>query len=173
MHDMKLAKLQYLAERESLIRFLNPMISDEPVSLYHGPCLSATLRLTNDTDEDSYWDSFIGFEPYDLAAEGSNTVALLAPASVSEILSPADVDLLTELWRRFGLMDSEQIRLWCQENCREYVVVPYRQRKWITTEEILMAGGDDAQTAFRKAEEIRYHQRFDRLYAHKPAALLS
>ncbi len=89
MNDIKLAKLQYLAERTSLLELMSPIVNDEAVSLYHGPCLSSTLNLTNDFNEDSFWDSFISFEPYDLAPEGRNTVVLMSPTPWSGVLSPA------------------------------------------------------------------------------------
>lgn len=171
MNDIKLAKLQYLAEREALITMLAPIVGDEAVSLYHGPCLSHTLNLTNDSSEDSLWDSYIGFEPYELAPEGRNTVVLASPIVEEELLSPADLEILESLWERFGHMDWRQIRNWCHENLPEYTEVAYGTRKWITLEEIFKGAGDDPETAFAKADEVRYHARFEQRYSRKIAVL--
>ncbi|CAN5703649.1 Panacea domain-containing protein [soil metagenome] len=169
MNDIKLAKFQYLAERESLITMLSPMVGDEALSLYHGPCLSHTLNLTCDIAEDSSWDAHIGFEPYEIADEGSNMAVLTNPIRWEDFISPADIEILDGLWTRFGHMDWRQFRDWCHQNVPEYTEVRYGTRRWITLEDIFKGAGDDPEMATAKANEVRYHERFESLYDGKIA----
>src|SRR5260221_8121808 len=62
MSYLKLMKLLYLVERESLIRWGRPFTFDRPVSMKEGPVLSNTLNLIKDDSppqDNSYWKTFI------------------------------------------------------------------------------------------------------------------
>src|SRR5215218_6123410 len=61
MSHLKLIKLLYLVERESLTRFGVPFTYDSYVSMPHGPVLSATLDRINERPmyEGGYWDQHI------------------------------------------------------------------------------------------------------------------
>jgi len=50
---LKLMKLLYLCERESMRRFESPLIYDHFVSMDHGPVLSRTLDLLNGSSNDA------------------------------------------------------------------------------------------------------------------------
>lgn len=98
MSHLKLIKLLYLAERESLVRFGAPLTHDRYVSMPHGPVLSATLDRINEHEiyEGGYWDSHI-------TPKHDNEVSLRDRDAIpNELLSPAEEALLDEIFERYG-----------------------------------------------------------------------
>lgn len=59
MSHMKLMKLLYLADRESMARYDVPMSDDAPCNMKNGPILSATLNLMNGTTHHEAWSSWV------------------------------------------------------------------------------------------------------------------
>ena len=112
---LKLAKLLYLAERESMRLFDEPMFFDRLVSMEHGPVTSIALNQVNGLSQTTEWDAFIaGRSGYDInAAEG------LVAESLNE-LSKADLQILEGLWSSFGGMSQYQLRDWTHTNCPEW-----------------------------------------------------
>ncbi|MCY4385365.1 MAG: Panacea domain-containing protein [Nitrospinae bacterium] len=104
---LKLMKLLYLAERESLKRYGMPMTGDRMVSMDYGPVLSNTLNLANGAaiaSVEGGWDSWISpKQGYDI---------LLARKVCDEDfdeLSKADRDILEYVWAKFGDLDEWKI----------------------------------------------------------------
>lgn len=112
---LKLAKLLYLAERESMSRFDEPMFFDRLVSMDHGPVTSIALNQVNGLSQTTDWDAYIaGRTGYNI-----NVVEGLAEQSLDE-LSKADVKILDYLWSKFGGMSQYQLRDWTHTNCPEW-----------------------------------------------------
>lgn len=107
MAHLKLMKLLYLADRESLRQFGQPISGDEYYSLPHGPVLSKTLDLTNGAIESSKggWDCWV-------SDKENHEVAVRCEISreVLDELSNADIAILELVWREFGHMTRFQIR---------------------------------------------------------------
>jgi uncharacterized phage-associated protein len=98
MSHLKLIKLLYLAERESLTRFGAPLTYDTYVSMPHGPVLSATLDRINEHEiyQGGYWDSYI-------TPKIDHEVSLRALDAVpNDQLSPAEEALIDDVYRRYG-----------------------------------------------------------------------
>lgn len=98
MSHLKLIKLLYLAERESLVRLGRPLTYDTYSSLPHGPVLSATLDRINTGEayHGGYWDRHI-------SPKRNNEVSLRDPDHVPhEQLSPAEEALIDEVFARYG-----------------------------------------------------------------------
>jgi len=117
---LKLTKLLYLAERGSLERYGEPMIGDHPVSMPHGPVLSTTLDHMNGMLEsgEGGWDEWIADrQGHELAFRDPGRVR--SAADLRE-LSEADVEVLAEVWNRFGAMDKYSLRDWTHKNCPEW-----------------------------------------------------
>ena len=108
MAILKLMKLLYLAERESLKRYGLPMTGDRLVSMDHGPVLSNALNLANGTSIDSAedgWDSWIPpRKRYDVVLERQ-----VCDDDFDEP-SKADRDILVHVWEEFGGFDKWKIR---------------------------------------------------------------
>ncbi|MBS1942228.1 MAG: SocA family protein, partial [Bacteroidetes bacterium] len=109
MPHLKLMKLLYLAERESLNHDAIPMSGDRLVSMEHGPVLSHTLNHMDGDIESSPdgWGEYISSkENYELSLKKAVTRREL------EELSDADIAILDRLWGKFGHMSKWQIRDW-------------------------------------------------------------
>ena len=116
MSHLKLIKLLYLAERESLTRLGRPLTYDTYCSLPHGPVLSATLDRINTGEcyRNGYWDRVI-------APKANNEVSLRDPGAIPhDQLSPAEEALIDEVFTRYGHMGR-----W------ELVEVTHRLPEWV------------------------------------------
>lgn len=119
MPHLKLMKLMYLADRESMRLTGFPMTGDRFVSMPHGPVLVNTLNHINDDAFSSVdgWDTWIG-------DKANYEVALLRDATPETLdhLSKADLDVITGIWSKFGHMGKYQIRDYTHDpkNCPEW-----------------------------------------------------
>ena len=97
MSHLKLIKLLYLVERESLVRFGVPLTHDSYCSLPHGPVLSATLDRINTREcyEGGYWDRHI-------SPKTNNEVSLREADVPNGQLSPAEEALIDEVFAKYG-----------------------------------------------------------------------
>jgi uncharacterized phage-associated protein len=118
---LKLVKLLYLAERRSFEKFGEPIIGDKIVSMPHGPVLSRTLNYINGL-EDSVpggWETWI-------ADRANHNVALRDPSCIRTpeddllALSDGDLEVLAEVWARFGHMTKYQLRDFTHHHCPEW-----------------------------------------------------
>lgn len=108
MDVLKLIKLLYLADRESVDRYSEPISFDKMVSMDHGPVLSRTLNLINgfesgkDADQ---WNAWV-------SDRNSHKVSLKKTVSRDRLdhLSDADIEVLAAVWNEFGHMNKWQIR---------------------------------------------------------------
>jgi uncharacterized phage-associated protein len=114
---LKLSKLVYLAERECMRAYDEPMFYDKLVSMPDGPVASVTLNFMNGANIDDRWSAFV-------APRTGYDIPLARDLTLSDLdhLSPADIDILEGLWARFGAYDQYQIRDWTHrpENIPEW-----------------------------------------------------
>lgn len=104
MNYMKLIKLMYIIDREALKRWGYPLTGDEYYSLPHGPIVSRVFDLIADEPDlssSAYWNDFIKTRDYEVRLE---------KPTPTNSLSPADDDLIHEVFRRFGHLDQWQLR---------------------------------------------------------------
>ena len=102
MPILKLMKLLYLSERESLKLYCIPMTGDHAVSMDLGPVLSNAYNLANNTSIYSVEDGW-GFW---MAPRNGNDITLKDKKNVCEDnldeLSKADMQVLDSVWEQFG-----------------------------------------------------------------------
>ena len=122
MSLLALTKLLYLAERESMRRYAEPLTGDTPVSMEYGPVLSRTLNLTNGltrSDVPGGWDRWIADrEGHDVALRDSAT--LQDAERDLPALSRADLNVLADTWAEFGHMDRWELVAYTHQHCREW-----------------------------------------------------
>ena len=83
---LKLLKLLYVAERESLLETGAPITGDLTVSMRHGPALSRTCDLMNGSDNDPAWSRFFRSAPeYELAVVANPGTDLLCPYEINKL----------------------------------------------------------------------------------------
>lgn len=162
MSHLKLMKLLYLADRESLAQFGAPISGDSPVAMPHGPVLSMTLDLMDGNVRPSRdgWDAWVtAKENYEVS---------LARCSVSrddlDELSDNDIAVLNVVWDRFGQMDRWAIRDYTHDHCPEWKD-PQGSSAPIGYDEIFRALGRSAEQSAEFARLIETQKALDRQFA--------
>jgi uncharacterized phage-associated protein len=104
MNYVKLIKLLYIADREALNRWGRPITTDCYVSMDKGPVLSKTFDLITEGREpgiSSPWFEYISFP--------SNYEVSLIKDCPKDELSPAEENLLKEIYEQYGHMNQWQL----------------------------------------------------------------
>ena len=112
---LKLVKLIYLTDRESMKVSGFPITNDRLVSMPHGPVNSMTYDYISGGLESDYWS--------DLISAKSNHCVGLARKVVEqdgEELSEHDIDVMNAVWSEFGAMDRWELRNWTHDHCPEW-----------------------------------------------------
>jgi len=155
MPYMKLIKLMYVAERESLREYRRPITGDTYVAMKLGPVLSETLRLIkSQCPSDGAWERTVGRVDYDSTLLG-------APDESS--LSDAEIELLDRVWHLYKELDQFDLSRLSHLSFPEWTS-PGDSAREITPEDILKAVGksdEEIEEAFQDALEGNY---FDRLF---------
>lgn len=102
---LKLMKLMYLAERESLRLFGEPITGDKLVSMPHGPVLSMTYEHMNGNlpGIEGGWATWVDDRAgHDLALRDQSMIR--TPEDDLLELSDDDLTVLGDIWSRFGHM---------------------------------------------------------------------
>ena len=114
---LKLAKLMYLAERESFEQYGAPLTSDRLTSMKDGPVLSESLNyIRGEGRPPEVWSRLFN-------ARDGNELRLQRNDLTEETLlrlSEADVALLEIVWRKFGHMSTREIWKYVHEKLPEY-----------------------------------------------------
>ena len=157
---LKLVKLLYLADRESIDRYGEPISHDRIVSMKHGPVLSQTLDLINGRgkeNDDSQWDAWIYPRKY-------NHVSLKKSAKRDHLdqLSDADIEVLSAVWEKFGKMGWWQIRNYTHDHLSEWQK-PVGAPNLISEYQVLRALGRSKPEASAIAEDIREQRQLNRV----------
>lgn len=105
MSYLKLIKLLYLADREALNRWGFNITSDRYVSMDHGPVVSNIYNLlTIDERDNAFWSRYIS------PPLGKFEVELKSTDIPGSQLSPAEENLLQEIFTKYGTWDRWRLR---------------------------------------------------------------
>lgn len=164
MAHLKLMKLMYLADRESMRRNSFPMTGDHFVSMPHGPVLSLTLSHMNDEAPSTPggWDDWI-------SDKADYVVGLRKPhvdPDDFDELSRTDLAVLSDVWKQFGEMGKYEIRDYTHNprNCPEWKN-PNGSSRPIGYEDVFVALGYDQDAANHLALRIRQQSKVSRSIA--------
>jgi len=161
MSYLKLMKLLYLADRESMKRHGEPISGDRYVSMDHGPVLSQTLNLINGgvEFEEGGWNHWIkGKAGYEVSLRRK------ASRDVLDELSDAELDVLDAIYAKFGKMDKWKLRDYTHRYCPEWKD-PEGSSLPIEIIDIFKALGRSPAEAKKLAGRIEHDRRIDRLFA--------
>ncbi|ROT45152.1 hypothetical protein CHR62_09115 [Pusillimonas sp. NJUB218] len=141
---LKLMKLMYLAERESLRVFGEPITGDRLVSLPQGPVLSKTLDMMNGWGGEAQggWNSWVEDRSgHDLALRDPSMIR--SPEQDLLELSNGDLEVLESVWAEFGHMGKfDLVQYTHSEACPEWED-PNGSSRPIPTGRLLRALGYD------------------------------
>lgn len=148
MPHLKLMKLLYLADRQSLDQYEFPITGDKFYSLDYGPVLSKTKALLDGDVVAGVWDNWI-------ADKADHKVSLKKNITRSELvnLSDADIAIIDEVWHQFGHMNQWEISQYTHDNCKEWKD-PKGSSLPINIKEILTALGKDKDIVDNVAQQI-------------------
>lgn len=162
---LKLIKLLYLADRESMARYGTPISFDYAYSMDKGPMLSQALDFVDGFIEDASdvakWEEWIGDRK-------NHQVSLNRDFGRDDLdeISDASLDVLEAVWRRFGHLDQWQLVKYTHDNCSEYKETPKGQRNPISDSEILNAVGIEKKQADEISADIQAQRRLDAIFSH-------
>lgn len=161
MPHLKLMKLLYLADRESVRLSGWLMTGDYMVSMPHGPVLSQTLNLM-DGDVESVpggWEYWVSDkENHELSLRRS-----FAQDDLDEI-SRAEMNVLSSVWVKFGSMGRWEIRDWTHEHCGEWTD-PRGSSRPIRFYDLAIAVGFDTETADVISQRMCEERRMDHVFS--------
>ncbi len=112
---LKLVKLIYLADRESMAKSGAPITNDHFVAMKHGPVVSQTYNYIKGEAESDEWS--------DLIRDRANHMVGLArdlKASDADELSKFELRVLDSIWDQFGAKNQWELVDWTHENCDEW-----------------------------------------------------
>jgi len=158
MNHLRLVKLLYAAERESLRRFNRPIVGDRYVSMQHGPVVSRIYYLIKEEKQFPAWAVLI-------ERSSPTTVRLLTDELHLGSLSDADVEILKEVALRYREMDQFEIRDLMHRDFEEWEN-PAGSSRDIPVERLLAAlkkSADDVDRVRRGAEEKKYFEQLFRV----------
>jgi len=91
MSYLRLLKLLYIADRESLRKSARPIVGTRPVAMDYGPVLSEVLDLVNGQHADEeIWSAFIRKDGYAVALEKDPGVLSLSKYEIEMLTSTAE-----------------------------------------------------------------------------------
>ena len=158
---LKLVKLMYLADRESMRRHGRPISYDTLVSMLHGPVLSQTLDLINGFTggaEGEAWD-------YWVSDRNNHFVELRRKFERKDLdqLSNAELRVLEATWMEFGHMDQWQLRDFTHDHCAEWRDPKNSESQSIRIDEIdvFRAVGIEEKEAVALAQELKIGKALD------------
>jgi len=103
LHLIKLMKLLYLAERQSLQKYGEAITGDKLVSMDNGPVLSKTLDYINGAalSCEGGWDAWISDRADHIVALRDSSM-IRSPEQDLLALSDSDIEILDAVWAEFG-----------------------------------------------------------------------
>jgi uncharacterized phage-associated protein len=162
---MKLIKLMYLSDRESLARYGDPITFDNMFSLDEGPILSRSLNMINGVlsiASAEAWDKWMSGRDQD------HNVVVHRDFTRDDLdyLSDADLAVLQDVWGQFGHMDQWQLSDYTHEHCPEWQN-PNGSRLPIDEAELLKHLGRTKEDAAEIKQGIENSRSLDRILARR------
>jgi uncharacterized phage-associated protein len=159
LNVLKLTKLLYLAERESMAARGLSICGDRMVSMPQGPVLSQTLNLTNGNVVSADWEAFIEDREH-------HDVRLRNAVQRSDLndLSDSAISILDLVWDKFGWMDQWQLVDFTHDKCAEWED-PNGSSLPIPPKRLFTAVGKSPEAADFMAKELAAQSHFDSLFS--------
>ena len=161
MNYLKLMKLLYLADRESMRRHGQPISGDRYVSMDHGPVLSQTLNLISGAVkfQQRGWSHWIEDK-----ADYEVSLRRKASRDALDELSDADLDVLDAIYAKFGKMDQWKLRDYTHRHCPEWTD-PEGSSVPIEYVDIFKALGHSRAEAKKLTARIEQEHRIEKVFA--------
>ncbi len=152
---LKLMKLLYLADRESMRRACYVISNDDMFSLPNGPILRKAAELMQDqadVSEQAVWNRWFAAR-----TPGSSNLKLCTTVSENKLnyFSEMNREILQIVWDKFGHMTGRQLSDYTHDHCNEWKNPPNGAPQIIEEIDVLRAVGFNEEHAHNLAEEIK------------------
>jgi hypothetical protein len=145
---LRVVKLVYLADRDSIIRRGLPIVGGSYFSMRCGPTVGEVMNFANRSLAAEGWSEHI-------SPRYGHVLKLTSPSMYGS-LSQSEIDILDGVVEEHASRSTAELVKWCHHYCREYERVLWG-RKNIEVESILRAGGktaDRIHKVVKEAEEL-------------------
>jgi len=145
---LRISKLIYLADRESIIHRGIPIVGGHYFSMRKGPTISEVMNFVNRRSAPEWKET--------ISPRMGNTVGLKGVTSF-KALAESEIGILDSTVTAHLERTTDDLVQWCHDNCPEYEEVPNGGRKTIEVEAILQAvhkSPAQIQKVIQNAEEI-------------------
>ena len=162
MSHLKLMKLLYLADRESMRRFGAPISGDHVVAMPHGPVLSRVYdHMTGMVEScpDGWEDWITDRENHEVSLRKK-----IDSRDDLDMLSDADIEVLDEVWANFGRMSRWKLRDYTHDQCPEWQD-PEGSSEPIPYSRVFEALGFKHDDALERGNELDAHKALDAILA--------
>lgn len=158
---LKLMKLLYLSDRESMNRYGEPITYDAMVAMKHGPVLSRVLECINgfQHSERGGWEDWV-------SDRENHNVSLKHTFERDDLdeLSDADIEVMASVWQQFGSMNEWKLSQYTHDYCSEWQD-PNDSAVPIAYRDVFIALGKNADVANDLQENIIASKQVSRLFA--------
>jgi hypothetical protein len=127
---LRLSKLIYLADRQSIISRGIPIVGGTYFSMQKGPTISEFMDLVRLRNAPGWTET--------ISPRFGNEIRLHGQPKF-EALSESELGILDLVVAQHAQRTTEELVQWCHENCPEYEQVGAKQRKPIKVESIMRA----------------------------------
>jgi hypothetical protein len=153
---LRIIKLIYLADRDSIIRRGVPIIGGRYFSMRCGPTIGEVMNFVNLERVAPRWGDHI-------SPRRGNILKLTALPDYGSLSQP-EIDILDGVVEEHASRTTAELVKWCHHYCREYERV-FWGRKNIEIESILRAGGKTADRIHRVVKEAEELAELDAVLA--------
>lgn len=145
---LRLSKLVYLADRQSILERGVPIVGGQYFSMRKGPVISEVMNFVNRRNAPQWKDT--------ISPRHGNDIKLQGKPSYSS-LSQSELNILDAVVLEHSERPTNDLVGWCHDNCPEYQKVLGSGRKPIEVESILdgaKRSKDQIKKVIQCAEEI-------------------
>lgn len=153
---LRISKLIYLADRDSIIRRGVPIVGGRYYSMRKGPTIGAVMSFVCQRNAHGWKET--------ISERRGHTLQLLVEEPNLNTLSESEIEMLDSVVLEHQHQNIDELVKWCHQYCAEYEHV-FWGRKDIAVESVLRAGGKTADKISRTLKEANAIQALDALLA--------
>jgi len=141
---LRIIKLIYLADRDSLIRRGVPIVGGHYFSMRKGPAVGEVMDFVCQRNAPKWQDH--------IDVLRGHSLALLAIPQYQH-LSQSEIEILDAVVEEHEARTTDDLVRWCHQYCPEYESVWFNGRRDISVESVLRAGGKTAERISRLVKQ--------------------
>jgi uncharacterized phage-associated protein len=149
---LRLVKLAYLADRESLVKRGIPILGGRYFSMRKGPSVSELMNFVNRQNAPGWKET--------ISRRVGNELKLKHSPDF-DLLSEREIEILDSIVAKHSSLTTDELVLWCHDNCPEVEKVAFFARREISIEKILSSEHIPDQQATEVVSELESLEKLD------------